>query len=145
MPYTAMFTVFYALLRRNIGGAHASTHVRCVLYFTFLALIGGQAAKYLVQSLSLTQSSVLICCLCAAALLVWGKAPVMHPNCPKSPKTIAKFKQKGRRVVLLQVLGILLMLCLQKTAYGLSATIGCVTAALTLCAPIPISEERSVD
>lgn len=140
LPQVGVFSLCYAMLRRYIGGAHAGRHWLCLLTFTATALLIPAAFALcpagLIRPLSAALALVMV-------VLVFWRAPVIHPNSPKSRKSVMRFRRLGRVTALLECFMALmggLLLPQEGLTLLLCSAAGGFTAALTLLPPPPKPE-----
>jgi accessory gene regulator B len=81
VPQTVAFTLCFASLKRYAGGAHANKHWTCLTIYTALT-----AAVCLVCKLIMVPTYAAVIALIITLVLVIIRAPVIHPNNPKSKK-----------------------------------------------------------
>jgi accessory gene regulator B len=137
VPQTVAFTLCFAMLKRYAGGAHANKHWTCLTIFTVLT-----TAVCLVCKLVAVPPYVAVVASVVALVLVLVKAPVIHPNNPKSKKS-RKFMRKIS-------VAIAVAQCALFTAgniflpameiYLLPGALGGMAAAIALVLPMPENE-----
>lgn len=135
LPAMAVFSLFYAVLRRYIGGAHASTQLGCLCMFTAIATLGTMLGLYIPIEYARAASLILTA---FATVVVFVRAPVTHPNAPKSEKAIRRLKKTGHRIAMIELLAVALgvWLMLDSTLSLVScASLGGLAAAITLLVP----------
>ncbi|MGL5437291.1 MAG: accessory gene regulator ArgB-like protein [Lachnospiraceae bacterium] len=142
----AMFTFFFGILKRTIGGWHASHHITCLALFTTLTT----ACIYIGQLLD--QSWILPLTLMFAAIMwviVWCRAPVEHPNNPQTPARLAELKRISRGIAGIELICIIIPAVLfSNTAFSrclLIAAMGSFCAAIALIPQLPLSPEKGGD
>ncbi|GEM_PF-1466201 len=140
LPEITVFTVCYALLRKYIGGAHAKNHTSCLLIFTVVAIMMPILCIRCPPELVFALVIFLLHCM---LILVYFKAPAIHPNSPRSEKSILHFRKMGIRMSFIEyaliMVGINAAPSSQKSLL-LCGACGCWMAAITLVFPIPKPE-----
>jgi len=142
IPQTAAFTLFFGSLKRYAGGAHASRNWICITVSTAMVfsayLLNGIIPVVCYPYVSVISSS-------AALLLVLTKAPVMHPNNPKSVTKLKKYRKSALTVAIIQLAAILsgcfLKSELARTIF-LCGSLGGFYAAASLIPPMPSYKTR---
>lgn len=71
----------FTILRVNAGGAHASSHFKCIVLSTLTGCI-----SVIIYPVFLGRPLLTFGCTAAALLIVWLYAPVVHKNHPVSEK-----------------------------------------------------------
>lgn len=143
IPEMAVFALFYGAVRPYIGGAHANSHFQCLVIFTAVAIVAVEIVKYIpVFAAPIIAGSLAMISL----IVIFWRAPVTHPNVPKSPKSIIKLRKKGRVIISIEFVCIVICSAvlpdsLQFLAAG--ASLGVVTAAVTLLIPLKSEREDS--
>jgi len=136
----AAFAVFYGLLRPNIGGAHANSHLQCLVIFTSVAIVAVVAAIHI----PLAVIPILAPALTLVGLIiVFIRAPIAHPNVPKSQASLRKIRKKARIIVVLEFICITVcsvVLPGNLLSLAVCANFGVTVAVATLL--IPIKNER---
>lgn len=126
---TMAFTMYYCILRKYAGGAHAKTPASCIIGFTTIAIAANSVAVNQPPSALVMVLFMLIC-----VGIVWIKAPVTTPNGLKSPTAILVLRKKSRITVMLQMMLVMILLLTKITSYSIlvSASLATALAALTL-------------
>ena len=140
LPEMAVFAVFYGLLRPNIGGAHANSHLQCLIIFTSVAIIAVEAAIHIPLSIIPFLAPALTL---AGLLIVFVRAPIAHPNVPKSQASLRKIRKKARIIISLEFVCITIcsvVLPGNLLSLAICANFGVTAAVVTLL--IPIKNER---
>lgn len=131
-----MFTVCFGILKRTIGGWHASSHHCCLTVFTTLAILCTQAGQRLPHHLVLPFTSMLAVIMW---ILVWKVAPVEHPNNPQSPQRLTELKKISRWIASIEsIVIVILAVMLQDSIWARSllvAAMGAFCAAFALIVP----------
>lgn len=109
IPHMAAYALSYGALRRNTGGVHASTHLGCILTYTAASLIAVIIGRLLPLMYS-RPLAVIIMAFAVAAVFLF--APVSHPNFPRKPEALKRFKRRGRAVVLAECAAVILSVIL---------------------------------
>lgn len=143
--HMALFVLFYAILKRTIGGWHTSRHSTCLAGYTAIAVIGTLAGRYTPAPYSIPAAAILAT---ITLVLIWRFAPVEHPNNPHKPYRIKKFRKLARILAVCEWVVILVMTIAGGSGAGnfaLCAALGGCVAAVTLLIPVrpPNIEERS--
>ncbi|MDL2273635.1 accessory gene regulator B family protein [Oscillospiraceae bacterium OttesenSCG-928-G22] len=140
IPAMTAYILFYTLLRRYAGGAHANTHRMCLFVFTLLAsavsILGSRYLSFMPRIIPVALS-------CVTAGTIFLKAPAAHPNNPKRPKTLARYRRISRAMALAELAVILtgsLLLSAKWDIPILCAALGGLIASLTLLPPISKKE-----
>lgn len=131
------YTVGFTSLKRYIGGAHAHKHWICLWGFTFLSSTCCFVCLLLPPYIC-TYAAVLAAFI--MLLFVLMKAPVPHPNNPKSMEKLKKFRKISISIALLQFIIIILgclLLADQLGLFILCGAMGGLSATLTLILPMP--------
>ncbi len=139
--HMALFVLCYAVLKRTIGGWHASSHGACLVGFTAIAVIGSLAGRYAPTQAALPAAVVLPVVTLA---IIWQLAPVEHPNNPHRPEKIPSFRKLARWLALLEcglIWGVVIVGGGDARNAALSAALGGLTAAVTLLIPLPPPNE----
>jgi|GEM_PF-2101030 len=139
----AIFTFFFGLLKRTIGGWHAKRHISCLVLFTTLALGCAQIGKRLttpfVLPLTLLSAAIMWC-------IVWKRAPVEHPNNPQKPERLAELKQISRLLACGELAAIMIAATALRhtcfSGYPLCAAMGSTAAAIALMVPNALPEKQ---
>ena len=145
VPEVLVYTVFFGTLKRYAGGAHANRHWVCLWGFTALA-IGSSVICSIVSTYVMPHAAIIAAF--ATLLIVLVKAPVMHPNNPKSPKRLRKFRGIAVAIAVTQftvLLGLSLFAPEQIHVITFCASTGGLTAAVTLLLPMPSKIGEEVD
>jgi len=132
---TALFSLFFTSLKRNIGGYHAGSHWSCIGGYTVAAVGAARLAKSL--PLGCLSSGLAFCGVCTASFLVWRYAPAVHPHHPKTAGEIARSRSVCLRVAATHAVLIVLAIPLFPglSCFWLSAAGGSFAAAVTLVIP----------
>lgn len=144
VPEIMVFTVMFGSLKRYAGGAHASRNWICLLVFTSITY----AAYFLCGTIPAPAMPYAAACLSFAALaLVLIRAPVAHPNNPKSPKRLKQLRRKAIYTALAQtaiVLASILFAPERADLWILCGAAGGFSAAFTLLLPVPAASGGEV-
>ena len=81
IPEMFIWCFSFTILRVNLGGLHASSHSRCIIYSTAIGILSVQICPYFEKNLPIMVVFSTLVCLIATFI-----APVVHPNHPLSPK-----------------------------------------------------------
>ena len=96
LPDVCVWIVAYTALRQRAGGYHAATRLRC---FLLTQLVGAACL------LAMRVAPVWVCLAlsAASAALVFGLAPVEHPNHPLNPRRRARQWKLARIIACAEV------------------------------------------
>ena len=140
LPEIMSFTLMFAALKRYAGGTHASRYWRCLTTFTVLAYAASFILRFVPEFIT---SYVSISLTLTALVIVLLRAPVIHPNNPKSPRRKKQLRRKAVLIALTQTVIILICLLfvpLWADLYILCGASGGFAAAFTLILPMPPME-----
>lgn len=129
------FSVCFTVLKRQVGGFHLASHFSCIGVFSTLAVAASRLAGQI-------PSVFVLPATLAALALVIGRAPIAHPNHPKSKAA----HEKSRRASIWIAAASAVMLPLVARGFPAWATAGAIgelLAALSLV--IPVKKERLDD
>jgi len=142
IPQITAFTLFFGSLKRYIGGAHASRNWICIIISTVMVF-----SAYLLSAIIPISCFTYVSAISSVVtlLLVLLKAPVMHPNNPKSANKLKKYRKIAITVAIIQ-LAALLSGCFLKSELAriicLCGSLGGLFAALSLIPPMPSYKTR---
>lgn len=137
LPQIIIFAGCFGSLKRYIGGAHASRHWTCLWEFTLLANAGCLGCALVPDNL---KQGIAVAAAAVMLVLVLLKAPVTHPNNPKSASRLKKIRAIAVKLAICQfalISAISLFAGEQACIYALCGSAGGLTAAVTLLIPIP--------
>lgn len=142
MPFEiTAYVVGFTSLKRYIGGAHARKHWLCLWGFTFLCFTSCFICCLLPPHL---RSHVAVLAAIVMLLLVVIRAPVPHPNNPKSTERLKKLRKISITNALIQF-SVIIIGCLfcesRMELYLLCVAIGGLSAATTLILPMPSQKQ----
>lgn len=89
---TVLLLGTFILLRHQLGGFHASSHLRCNIIFFIAYILAIAAIKYVPTE---TIKYLVIIVGVLSEIIAFIYAPVEHPNRPVSERKKVKFKKKG--------------------------------------------------
>lgn len=126
-----LFCICFTSLKRNTGGYHAPSHFSCITLFTAMAVLAASIAPLP----SPTAARIItFACVTLQFILVFPKAPVAHPNHPKSQAAYIKSRKISVTIAALEAF-LLPLLSLYQPALVLSGAFGGMAAAVTLIIP----------
>ena len=137
VPQMVAFTLCFTMLKRYAGGAHANKHWTCLTIFTALA-----AAVCLFCKLLVLPPCIAIAASGIALALVLLRAPVIHPNNPKSKKARKHMRKVSIAIAAVQcaliAVGSVFLPAME--IFLLPGALGGLAAAIALILPIPEEE-----
>ena len=134
VPQLIAYLLFYEALRRYAGGAHAESQGICIAVFTAVSVILSLFAKSVPRDMAILMIGI---APPITLIITMWKAPVMHPNNPKSKASLIRFRKLALQMAIVQllILWALAVLCqvapLDRTMC-LGGALGGLTAACTL-------------
>ena len=137
--HVLLFTMFYCPLRTKVGGAHSNSHIGCLTVYTVISVLSAVLSCAVpIQPVLPAMVSVL------SAVIVFLRAPVVHPNAPKRETALRKCRRQGRVIVCLECIAICISSILVPETvlpYILCASLGMGTVSIFLLIPIFKREE----
>lgn len=141
-----VFTIFYANIKKYSGGYHLNKHYLCVIAFTSivcLSLILGN----LFSTLLVPYGNIFLSTL--TLIIILKKAPIPHPNNPKSKEKLIVFRKKAIVNAIIELFLIIITSLLINinclNVYITSATFGGILASITLLIPINTKSSNKLD
>lgn len=127
----------FTSLKRYIGGTHATKHWMCLWGFTFLAFVScficGIVPYYFIPYATVAATTIML-------VLIMLKAPVPHPNNPKSKEKLKKLRKISISFSLIQF-SVILLGCIflpeSASLYLFCGAMGGLTSSITLLLPMP--------
>ncbi len=133
-----VFTIFYGSIKKYSGGYHLSKHYLCVIAYTSVVFISLILTKIL-AALLMPFGNIFLAFL--SFVIIFLKAPIPHPNNPKSKDKLSVFRKKAVTNATIEMLLIIIMSLLKNdyfNTYITVATFGGLLASITLLIPINI-------
>jgi len=133
-PQTIAFAVFFAVLKNQAGGAHSNKHWVCFVVTTSLAFI-----VCLLSTMFTFPTFVPIIASMIMLLIVVLKAPIIHPNNPKTPRR-QKIMRRNSIFIAISQCFLIAIFTLFLPILALPSALGSLTSASTLLFPVPENE-----
>lgn len=133
------YFMFFSMLRVFAGGYHASTHLKCILFYSTTSLM----VIWIVRNVFSNGYGILLVVLAfiLATLLVLRYAPVDSVNKPFSETERKIYRLRSKQVILVQSVVLLILFIVYKdtTIYMLCCVSGMLMESITL---IPVLNKQ---
>lgn len=127
---TLMFMSAFVIIRQNIGGYHAKTHIGCMSILGTVLIVFSQLVRFMPPEFEMAVS---ICLTAVSVIPVIMFAPVEHPNKPLSENEKQNLRRRGITVVIIAAMLILILSVFEFTRrYGMYIALGIFTAAAAM-------------
>lgn len=90
LPEMVVWSIIFTPLRVKLGGFHASSHFKCILYSTLICFFCIYTGSFLIANAIVFYVGMAVC-----FITVFKFAPVVHPNHPVSEEKFIKTRKEA--------------------------------------------------